>query len=187
MVSDALVIPRVVQGDMCLVCYYIGQADPGAAFIRQYLGSRLPEYMIPASFVKLDAFPLSSNGKIDKKSLPDPELSSGRDTAPKDNLQKELAWIWSQVLKLEEGKIGVTANFFDIGGNSLKLVKLASLINKQFKTELSVSDMFKYPTILSTAQFLAENAGASAGEGDGEMMESVDRLHETVGLLNEIK
>ena len=154
-VSSCVVLARGVSaGDKELVCYVIGDGvDVGE--IRSYLQGFLPDYMIPGYFVLLDAMPLNSNGKVDKKSLPDPDGASITDgidyVAPGNEIEKKLVEIWSEVLEIPKEEISVKSNFFELGGHSLKIVKLYGIIYKEFEVKVDIEQLFDLPSLESLA------------------------------------
>ena len=115
--------------------------------LKNYLAVKLPEYMIPAYFVELNEFPLNTNGKIDKKALPTPELKGDENNyvAPLTELEKQLADIWQELLGI--GRIGINDDFFRMGGNSILTIKLANRISYDTKLKVQIADIFKHPTI----------------------------------------
>ncbi|WP_265445529.1 non-ribosomal peptide synthetase [Acetivibrio straminisolvens] len=121
--------------------------------LQAFLAKSLPEYMVPRIYVFLDALPLSSNGKADRKALPVPVLSKESNyAAPQNEVEKILADIWKEELGLES--VGVNDNFFEVGGHSLLLTKIHSRIKKQFNKDFPLVDMFTYSTISSLAKFI---------------------------------
>lgn len=127
--------------------------------LRTFLKETLPDYMVPAVFVALDALPLTPNGKVDRKALPVPEgemrLSQGvRHVAPQSVMEQAIAGVWQAVLKLEQ--VGIEDTFFDLGGNSLLLAQSQSLLVTNLQQDISILDLFKYPTIKALAQFLEQ-------------------------------
>ena len=120
--------------------------------------TRLPEYMVPATFLQLDRLPLTPNGKVDRRALPSPD---GRQfdracyVAPRNDSERVLAGIWQQVLKLE--RIGAHDNFFDLGGDSLLLIRVKNQIREELDVDLPVVELFRYPTVDSLSRFLSEN------------------------------
>jgi amino acid adenylation domain-containing protein len=126
--------------------------------LREYLGGKLPDYMVPSAFVLLDSIPLTPNGKINRKALPDPEKigirANSEHIAPRDDIEKRLAKTWQTLLGIN--KIGIRDNFFQSGGHSLLAVSLVSRINKEFETELPLASLFKSPTIEEFAKVLSE-------------------------------
>ncbi|MGB3638287.1 MAG: amino acid adenylation domain-containing protein, partial [Rivularia sp. (in: cyanobacteria)] len=116
--------------------------------LRQYLESKLPEYMVPSAFVLLDTLPLTPNGKLDRKALPEPDLSRSepeKEAITHTPIQEILTGIWSQVLGVEY--IGINDNFFDLGGHSLFATQVISRIREAFQIELPLRCLFESPTI----------------------------------------
>ena len=152
-VQDVLVLVRGEGGDARLVAYVVGnEAEMGD--LRPFLSQSLPDYMIPVSFVPLECFLLTPNGKIDRQALPTPDvkLNAARDTAfvaPKDAIETQLVQIWQQILNLPA--ISTKANYFDIGGHSLQAVMLFAAIEKKLKVRLPVALLFQAPTIQQLA------------------------------------
>jgi len=124
-----------------------GEDEDVAALLRAHLADKLPDYMVPSFFVALGAFPLTPNGKIDRKALPapDPAASAAGMVAPRNPTEALMASMWSDVLGIEA--IGVTDNFFDLGGHSLMATQLAARIRKVFGVALPLRDVFSTPTI----------------------------------------
>jgi bacitracin synthase 3 len=134
------------QGQKYLVAYYVKdkKASLETSELRQQLAKHLPDYMIPAYFMELDSIPLTSNGKINRKSLPKPEIEiTDSYVSPSNEIEEQLVEIWSEVLKLDKEKISVTANFFEIGGNSLKVITLVAEIHKKLEVKIEISDLLK--------------------------------------------
>ena len=126
--------------------------------LKESLSKKLPDYMIPSVFMIIDEFPLTPNGKIDRKSLPQPgitRISSNEKYTPPDNeIEKQLTEIWQKVLRVK--KISVHDNFFDLGGHSLLVVQLFKQIEEQIKVELSIALIFECPTINQLAKKIME-------------------------------
>nr|MDJ0728113.1 amino acid adenylation domain-containing protein [Prochloraceae cyanobacterium] len=123
--------------------------------VKDFLKQKLPEYMIPSAFVVLEEFPLTPNGKIDRKSLPRPDRRSTNHTeyiAPRNDLEKQLTQIWSETLNIE--KIGVKDSFFDIGGHSLLAVRLIAQIQPKYRKKLPLTSLFQNPTIEQLAKLI---------------------------------
>jgi natural product biosynthesis luciferase-like monooxygenase protein len=171
-VAQAVVTAREDQpGDARLVAYLV--ARPGAAALdsaalRESLRSRLPEFMLPQAVVVLDEFPHTPNGKIDRKALPAPEASttaapSTGFVAPAGDLEAQIAAVWKDVLKLPQ--VGTRDNFFDLGGHSLLAVQAHRRLKDALQRELSITDIFRFPTIQSLAVYLAEGSAAGAQQG----------------------
>ena len=131
-----------------------------SAQIRERLSQTLPDYMVPSVVIELDTLPLTANGKVDRKALPEPEINTGAEyQAPQGEVEATLAQIWSEVLGVE--RVGRGDNFFDLGGHSLLLLKLHQRLQAQrFAVTPSVIDLFRYSTIESLAAFLADGRPA---------------------------
>ncbi|MCK4765277.1 MAG: amino acid adenylation domain-containing protein, partial [Candidatus Aminicenantes bacterium] len=125
----------------------------GTPHLREYLSRELPDYMIPAYFVFLENIPLNPNGKVDRKALPLPEVIAGDAyTAPRDETELKLAKIWSEVLALEQAKIGVDDSFFDLGGHSLKAAVMVAKLHRESDVVVTLAEVFKSPTIKGLAR-----------------------------------
>jgi acyl carrier protein len=131
--------------------------------IRRYLSARLPDYMIPAHIMILDELPLNSSGKIDRKALPLPEfVSHEKLVRPHSSFEKKLLEIWKDTLGLEE--LGITQNFFDVGGNSLLAVHIVSQIRKRFNIDIEPVHIMEHPNIRALAAFINETDKEDAAE-----------------------
>jgi AMP-binding enzyme C-terminal domain/AMP-binding enzyme/Phosphopantetheine attachment site len=143
------------KGEKELVAYVVAD-NPAVSELRAYLRERLPEYMVPAYFVMLDQLPLTPNGKLDRRALPAPsELRPQTETvylAPRNELEKLVAKVWQETLQLDQ--VGVHDNFFDLGGHSLLMLRIQGKVRTLFNRDLSIVEMFRYPTISSMAQLL---------------------------------
>ncbi|MGD1807091.1 non-ribosomal peptide synthetase [Dapis sp. BLCC M126] len=157
-VQQTVVICREdIPGNKQLVAYLITSApELNTTELRPYLESKLPEYMIPSAFVLLETLPLTPNGKIDRKALPAPDIDSTRSheyVAPQTETEKQIATVLQEVLKLE--KVSIYDNFFELGANSLMLVKVNSNLREILSIELPLVDMFSYPNIKALSQHLS--------------------------------
>jgi amino acid adenylation domain-containing protein len=176
-VSEAVVIVREDnEGDQRLVAYVVSiNNDPSKKLqLRELLRQRLPDYMVPANIIFLEAIPHTPNGKIDRKALPAPSPDLVREQvqeefiAPQTELEMALADIWKEVLKVET--IGIRDNFFDLGGHSLQIVEIFLRLKQRFEIEMSVVDLFQYNTIEALAEYLEQPAGKpTQGEEHGEL------------------
>ena len=164
-VHDVLVmarddLPGRQKGDKQLVAYVVRKAKsaPDTEGLRAFLKGRLPAYMVPAACVMLDAFPLTPNEKIDRKALPMPE-AEGQATQsrlpPRNEIERMIARVWQDCLGLKE--VSVNENFFDLGGHSLLLAQVHGRLPEPLKKQLSMVDLFKYPTIQALAHFLEKD------------------------------
>ncbi|NEO77384.1 amino acid adenylation domain-containing protein [Moorena sp. SIO4G3] len=150
-------------GDKRLVVYIVPKQESTQDTslipqIRQFLKQKLPEYMIPAAFVLLDAFPLTPNGKIDRRALPVPDtVPSGLSTAyvmPQTETEQLLAKIWQEVLQIE--KMGIYDNFFEIGGHSLLIIKVHTKLQELYAQDISIIKLFQYPNISEFSKYLID-------------------------------
>jgi len=136
---------------------------PDIKELREYLSGMLPDYMIPSYFVPLDRIPGTVSGKIDRKALPTPEPknSASEYKPPRTPLEKKLVEMWAQVLGIEKETLGIHANFFQLGGHSLKATILAAKIHKEFGVKVTLAEIFKSPTIKGISFYInAEAAGS---------------------------
>jgi amino acid adenylation domain-containing protein len=169
-----------------LVAYVVSPVTITASVIQDYLGKTLPAYMIPACYVQLEQLPRTPNGKIDRKGLPDPQghtLATGFTyEAPSNNIEEQLVSIWQEVLGKEI--IGIRDNFFGAGGNSLKLVKMVSLINKRFNENLPVVTAFTLPNIKALADHLHQHGKKEERQSAEEIEQSITMMEDTIYLFN---
>ena len=156
-VEQAAVIAREDRpGDKRLVGYVTGTADP--AGVRAALAERLPEYMVPAAVVVLDALPLTVNGKLDTRALPAPEYTEGDGyRAPANAVEEILAGIYAEVLGLE--RVGVDDSFFDLGGDSLSAMRVIAAVNTALDADLAVRTVFEAPTVAQLAPRVGKGGG----------------------------
>jgi amino acid adenylation domain-containing protein len=148
-----------------LVAYVVRSAKSNtnlATVLREFVSSKLPEYMVPAFFIELDTLPLTSNGKLDRRALPAPEVGAhlpNDHVAPRDNVESQIANLWARVLQLKA--VGVTDNFFELGGDSLLAARLFAQIHNRFGKSLPLSTLFVAPTIEQLAKTLRDDAGVA--------------------------
>lgn len=142
-----------------LVAYFIASEQVNIPALKTFLAGRVPSYMLPAWFIQVANFPLTSNGKINKKALPAPvaALSATAIIGPVTEMEKQLLEIWRSVL--ETNAIGTTDNFFESGGHSLKALVLVSRIQKIFHVEVSLRDIFNNPTVKALAHYVSTASG----------------------------
>jgi natural product biosynthesis luciferase-like monooxygenase protein len=176
-VQKAVVIAREdILGDKRLVAYVIPQQRQKLAGseLRDYLKEKLPEFMIPSNFITLDAFPLTPNRKIDRKVLPAPgQVQIELETTyipPTNELEQTIASLWQELLNVP--KVGMSDNFFDMGGHSLLAVQAHRRLREVIEREISITDMFRFPTIRSLTEYLSHDSG-NGGQINGQ--KSTDR------------
>jgi tyrocidine synthetase-3 len=149
-------------GDKYLVAYIVpGPAelnDPDKInVLRSHLSLKLPAYMIPSNFILLEKIPLTPSGKVDRKSLTEPGITSNKAyVAPGNKTERILAGLWSKVLGIEKEKISVNDNFFELGGHSLKVARLINRIHKTFDIEIPYSKFFQLPSIRGIVSYIKE-------------------------------
>ncbi|WP_235941328.1 non-ribosomal peptide synthetase [Paenibacillus puerhi] len=164
-VKEAVVLAREnEQNEKYLSAYLVLRPGASISDIRAYLKSNLPDYMIPPYLTKLAQMPLTSNGKIDRKSLPEPDLNSQRADdyeAPRNEVEAKLADIWSEVLGA--ANIGITDNFFDLGGDSIKAIRVVSKLQK-FGYKLEVKELFSHSSIKEVSDKVIKKLGGAGQE-----------------------
>lgn len=156
LVKEALIIDAEHQGIKSLWGYYIPRNRSDSiefSEMRQYLLKELPDYMVPAYLVQLDRFPLTSNGKVDRKKLPEPteNLTEKRHLPPRSDLEKRLVDIWAEVLGIDKDNIGIDVNFFELGGDSINAIQISARLQK-YQLNLDIKDIFLNPTIEQLAK-----------------------------------
>ena len=163
-VRQAVVIAREdTPDDKRLVAYFVSDSVSPAKphELRNHAGKQLPDYMLPGVFVNVARFPLTPNGKVDRKALPAPSASdfdnAGEYVAPRDPVEQKLIQLWEEVLGISP--ISVTANFFDLGGRSLMAARLFTKILRTFGKELPLSTLFRSPTVEQLATELRPSTG----------------------------
>ena len=158
-VRECIVLAREEGNIKRLVAYVVpaagSNADPAA--LRKFLKKQLPEYMVPPDFVRLEEFPLTPNGKVDRKALPAPQpgaVSESGQVAPTNFVEMQLVAMWEEVLGRKP--VGIRDNFFDLGGHSLLAVRLMRRIEQSFKRKLPLTTLFEAPTIEQFAALLQQ-------------------------------
>ncbi|MFC5743182.1 non-ribosomal peptide synthetase, partial [Dyella tabacisoli] len=173
-VAQSVVLAREdLTGQKQLVGYVVANEgttlDPAA--LRQALAGPLPDYMVPAAIVLLDALPLTPNGKLDRKALPAPDYASAERRAPRTPQETALAGLFAEVLGLE--RVGIDDSFFDLGGHSLLATRLVSRIRATLDVELAIRTLFEHPCVAALAQQLD---GAESGRAPLRAMPRPERL-----------
>ncbi|MGE5343722.1 MAG: amino acid adenylation domain-containing protein [Candidatus Omnitrophota bacterium] len=143
-----------------LIAYVVSNKKISASGLRHFLSGKLPDAMIPASVIQIEKIPLTSSGKINRNALPDPGMNikniinniGESYIAPESKTEKKLAKIWSEVLGMNPENVSVHSNFFHLGGHSLKAMMLVSRINRDLNANVTLRDVFKYPTIRQLGQ-----------------------------------
>jgi amino acid adenylation domain-containing protein len=179
-VAAAVLATTDDDGDPTLAGYVVPAVDPlDVADLQRYLRERLPEPMVPSRWALVPELPMLPNGKVDKRSLPQPQAGAGGDAGyvpPEGELEQTLAGIWSEVLGV--ARVGRTANFFELGGHSLKVVDLVARIRSVLDVEVPLRVVFEEPTLQTLA---------TAIEYGREMPETDDQLDAIIAALEELE
>ena len=149
-----------------LVAYIVPQKDVTltTSELRQFIGNKLPSYMIPQAFVILESLPITPNGKIDRRALPAPDLHSeiaDKFVAPRNPIEEKLALIWTQVLRLEQ--VGIDDNFFELGGHSLLATQVISRLQEAFGISLPLRYIFESPTVAQLSEVISSQLETGSG------------------------
>ncbi|WP_262488185.1 non-ribosomal peptide synthetase [Chitinophaga eiseniae] len=164
-ISAAVVTVNSAAGDKELAAYFTGEPGLDVVVIRAWLGKQLPSYMLPDHYVQLEVFPLTPNGKVDKKRLPAPQglgLATGRQyVAPRNETEEKLVTIWEEILG--RTGIGVKDDFFELGGHSLRATRLAGQLHKVFEVKVSLKELFATPVLEDQAAMLFSTHRTSSG------------------------
>lgn len=183
-VRECVVVVREDSpGDQRLVGYMVpmaGVPKPEETSLRSALRRKLPEYMVPAAFVFLDAMPLTPNGKIDRKALPNPDTIRRVEAAkvevkePEGDVERKIADVWKKTLGKDS--VGVDDNFFDIGGHSLLVVRMHRELKSVFDQPIDLTDLYRFPTIRTFTEHLSgDEAGGAAQAGSDRAARRLER------------
>ena len=166
-VREAVVVLREDEpGEKRLVGYVVADDEVSLTSLRRHLQDVLPAYMVPAVLLPLESLPLTAVGKVDRDALPAPEgerYSDAQYVAPRSELEGEIASIWSEVLGVDQ--VGVTDNFFDLGGNSMSLMRLHGILEEKLGSTLPVVDLFQFPSVRAQASHFTAPVDAAPSEG----------------------
>lgn len=162
-ITNAVVMTRQDNSGQNYLCAYItGEENRSITELRQELSQLLPNYMIPSHFMQLEKMPLTVNGKVDRKALPEPEAESARELdykEPRNELEKLLCLLWQDVLGITQ--VGINDNFFSLGGDSIKAIQMAARLHKR-GWKLKMKDLFQNPTIQEVSLYLEQATGTQA-------------------------
>jgi amino acid adenylation domain-containing protein len=166
-VREALVCLHESVAGPSLVAYVAAAAGASldATTLKTRLAQALPDYMVPSALMVLDSFPLGANGKVDRRALPAPAAAGTAGyEAPRGDAAQTVATIWAELLKVE--KVGLHDNFFDLGGNSLLVIRMHRLVEDRLQPGLAVVDLFRYPTVGALARHIEQLARRPAAAND---------------------
>ena len=164
--AAAVILREDTPGEPRLTAYVAGK-EVSAAALQAFLRERLAEYMVPAAIVFLDVLPLTTNGKVDRKALPAPGAASheaSRYVAPRTAVERAIGEVWRDILQIK--RVGLNDNFFDLGGHSFLVAKVHRRLREALGREISMIDLFRYPTVRSLADFLSGGAAGSRNEAE---------------------
>ncbi|HEU0052455.1 MAG TPA: amino acid adenylation domain-containing protein, partial [Longimicrobium sp.] len=189
-IREAVAIVREdTPGDARIVAYLVADGDvPSSDALRAALAARLPDYMVPGAFVALEALPLTPNGKVDRRALPAPEARrdlSAAPVAPATAAERTIAALWREVLGREQ--VGAEDNFFDLGGNSLRLVTLARRLADALGSTATAVELFRFPTVRAQAAFLAGDEAADEAPAPAENAERMRQGTERMRMLRGLR
>ena len=163
-VREAVVVAREdAPGGKRLIAYVVAREEPSptTSEMRDYLKEKLPEYMLPSSFVMLEELPLTANGKVDRGALPAPEQARPEllqvYVAPRTAVEEVLCGVFSEVLQVE--RVGVRDSFFELGGHSLLATQVASRVRGALQVELPLRRLFEAPSVEGLAEIILKDAG----------------------------
>jgi amino acid adenylation domain-containing protein len=158
LVKEPLATDGATTDNKYLIGYYVSEERLKEDEILTYLQSKLPQYMVPSILVHLEKLPLTINGKLDTKALPEPQfiIDDNKYLAPRNDLEKQLCKIWAEVLIIPEDKVGIRDDFFRLGGNSILAIRLISKLNDALNASVNVSAIFQHSTIEKLAHYLKD-------------------------------
>jgi amino acid adenylation domain-containing protein len=181
-IREVVVLPKEdTNGDKYLAAYFVSDRELPDAELREHLLRDLPDYMIPSYFVRLEKIPLTPNGKIDRRALPEPDTYrsklAGAYVAPEEELEIKIASIWDELLQL--GEVGIYDDFFELGGNSLKIIQLKSRLTEELNKNIPVVVLFQHTTISSFVEYLKESEEEVMISDTFDRSEKFDRAKRT--------
>ncbi|OUM56379.1 hypothetical protein PIROE2DRAFT_19034 [Piromyces sp. E2] len=166
---------RKENNEQYLVAYYISNSEEiNGNQIRNYLKEKLPHYMIPNYFISIKEIPVTNNGKLDRRALPEPsvnDLIKEEYIAPETETEKTLCNIFSKIFRIDVKEIGKLSNFYDLGGDSLNGIKCTSIIRKLFKVSISIKDIINHPLLAELATFIDNKVENNISKNLGEIIQ----------------
>jgi amino acid adenylation domain-containing protein len=184
-IKQAHVAPRSDAGGNTYLCaYLVSEQEQTSQQLREYLAEKLPAYMIPAYTVTLESLPLTPNGKINTGALPAPVIEEGdQREAPANPVEEQLLKYWQN--QLEQEKIGVNANYFNIGGDSIKAIKLLNTINSHMGTKLKIPDLYANETVRKLAEHIGKTAAAEKESAREQAQRHIEALRKQIMAAND--
>jgi acyl carrier protein len=168
-VAEAEVVAREGKSESLeLIGYLVPRGEVNVTALRSHLAETLPSYMIPTAFVMLNSLPLTANGKVDRKCLPEPDETRPEIeesfVAPRTVSEEVLTKIWGEILGLEQ--VGVFDNFFELGGHSLLATRVVSRVREEFQVEVPLRTLFEQPTIAGIASIIPQHRVEKVGKAE---------------------
>ncbi len=181
-IKTCVVIDRVNKNEKFLCAYIVPNGEFNNDEIVDYISSYLPAYMIPAHFVKLDKLPLNNNGKVDRTALPVPEITTATEyLAPRNNIEETLVKIWADLLSVPSEKLSINSNFFELGGNSLLIIKAVQKIKETTQFDIKVLDFFRYTSIKELTNFIQKKNDSQLDSA--ERKRNIDKGKKSMTLM----
>lgn len=180
-IKEAVVtVRKISELDRELVAYIVSDIEEDASSLRKFLAGKVPDFEIPAFFIQLRALPLSPNGKVDHKALPDPAIGTlaGNTVyeAPRNEQEQKLIELFARGLDRSPAEIGINDNFFDLGANSIRLIKIMHEIRKEFKVDIRPVLLFQYPNINELVNAFASTQNESAATEEAFISADMDDM-----------
>ncbi|NBD32904.1 MAG: AMP-binding protein, partial [Cyanobacteria bacterium] len=183
-IEAAVTVKSNDSGTSRLFAYIVPKTDVTNEELKQFLSQKLPNYSIPSGFIVLDSLPLTPSGKVDRRSLPEPQIARSELTTnytytpPSSNLEQQIAEIWQDLLQVD--KVGIHDNFFDLGGHSLLIVQVRSRLETLLNREIPLVTLFQYPTIQALATYLNQQSPNSS-----HLQETANRAQKRSQLMGQ--
>jgi amino acid adenylation domain-containing protein len=169
-ISNCVVTIKEINNEKGLVVYFTATSDIEKSSLKAFIQQKLPEYMVPSFYIQLETIPVTSNGKINYKALPEISVNDiirNVYTAPENEVEAKLVTIWETILGVEN--IGTQDNFFELGGHSMKVIQLGNSIQREFAFKLNIKDLYETPTI----QHLAKLINDAQNSNEAEIVERI--------------
>ncbi|MCK4763656.1 MAG: amino acid adenylation domain-containing protein, partial [Candidatus Aminicenantes bacterium] len=174
-IKEAVVVAVGEEKKDRLCAYIVSDGEIDTAVLREFLQQTLPDYMIPNYFMKVEKIPLTANGKVDRRALPDPEVKpAGEYIPPGSELEEQLVEIWKEVLNLNQ--VGIKDNYFYVGGDSIVAIRLVSAMNKSLAANLKIADLYTCQTIAGLSRFMQQDKEKSLPDARRETLEKIAGL-----------
>ncbi|OUM57547.1 hypothetical protein PIROE2DRAFT_17434 [Piromyces sp. E2] len=184
-IENSVVIDKQKGNDSYLLCYYITNENIEGNDIREFLKSKLPTYMIPSYYKRIDHLPITRNGKLDRKALPEPDMEdiiTKEYIAPETEIEKTLCSIYSKIFNINYNDVGRLSDFFEMGGNSFNAIKVIAEINNTFNIKIKIRDIINHATVKDLASFI-ENIESNGNKNEVIIKRSINIMEYPVTPL----